>query len=52
VAAVIGILPKKVYLKQAITQCKVTAEETMGTEGKEVIRHHYEEIMKLVSRLL
>jgi hypothetical protein len=43
--------PTKESIVEAITQCKVTAEEKMGAEGKEIIRHHYEEIMKLVSRL-
>lgn len=43
--------PTKESILEAITQCKVTAEETMGAEGKEIIRHHYEEIMKLVNRL-
>ena len=42
--------PTKESILEAIAQCKVTAEEMMGAEGKEIIRHHYEEIMKLVNR--
>ncbi len=43
--------PTKEGILEAITQCKVTAEEMMGAEGKEIIRHHYKEIIKLVNRL-
>ena len=35
----------------AINQCRANAERIMGPQGAQIIRHHYDEMMKLVSRL-
>jgi hypothetical protein len=35
----------------AIEQCKHNAEAMMGPAGKDVIDHHYIEMMKLVDKL-
>ncbi len=35
----------------AISQCKANAEKMMGTQGAEIIRHHYDEMMKVVNKL-
>lgn len=43
--------PTEEGIRIAIEQCKANAEEMMGDQGAEVIRHHYDEMMKLVSRL-
>jgi hypothetical protein len=43
--------PTKSGILVAIGQCKSNAEKMMGPRGSNVIRHHYEEMMKLVDRL-
>jgi predicted RNA-binding protein Jag len=43
--------PRREGILMAIEECKKNAEAMMGTAGKEVVEHHYEEIMKLVNRL-
>jgi hypothetical protein len=43
--------PTKEGIVTAIEQCKNAAEGMMGDRGADVIRHHYAEMMKLVSRL-
>jgi len=43
--------PTKVGIETAIEQCKKNAEAMMGPKGSEIIRHHYDEMMKLVTRL-
>jgi hypothetical protein len=43
--------PTKEGIVTAIEQCKSNAERMMGNKGADVIRHHYAEMMKLVSRL-
>ena len=35
----------------AIEACKANAEKMMGEKGVAVIRHHYEEMMKLINKL-
>jgi len=43
--------PTKAGIKTAIDTCKKNAEALMGPQGSEIIRHHYEEMMKLVEKL-
>lgn len=43
--------PTRSDLETAIAQCKTNAESMMGDAGADVIRHHYDEMMKLVTRL-
>jgi hypothetical protein len=43
--------PTKWGITTAIGECKSNAEKMMGPQGADIIRHHYEEMMKLVSRL-
>ncbi len=43
--------PTKQGILAAIEQCRRNAEQMMGEKGADVIRHHYAEMMKLVSRL-
>jgi hypothetical protein len=43
--------PTKEGILTAIDQCKSNAEQMMGDQGANVIRHHYAEMMKLVDRL-
>ena len=43
--------PTKQGILTAIEQCKFNAEQAMGDKGADVIRHHYEEMMKLVFRM-
>ncbi len=43
--------PTKTGILTAISQCKSNAEKMMGPQGADIIRHHYEEMMKLVNRL-
>ena len=43
--------PTKGGIMVAIDQCRSQAEQMMGDRGASVIRHHYAEMMKLVSRL-
>jgi hypothetical protein len=43
--------PTKDGILTAIETCKANAEQMMGDKGADVIRHHYAEMMKLVSRL-
>ncbi len=43
--------PTKVGIVTAISQCKSNAEQMMGTQGAQIIEHHYAEMMKLVNRL-
>jgi hypothetical protein len=43
--------PTKQGIMLAISECKANAERMIGHQGAKVIQHHYEEVMKLVSRL-
>jgi hypothetical protein len=43
--------PSREGILTAIKQCRSNAEQMMGDAGVSVIRHHYDEMMKLVSRL-
>jgi hypothetical protein len=43
--------PSKEGILLAIDQCKANAEKMMGPQGVEIIKHHYDEMMKLVSKL-
>lgn len=43
--------PNKQGIVTAIEQCKSNAEAMMGPRGADVIRHHYDEMSKLVQRL-
>ncbi len=43
--------PTKLGIVTAIDQCRRNAESMMGPKGAEIIKHHYEEMMKLVTRL-
>jgi hypothetical protein len=43
--------PTKAGIMTAIEQCKKNAESTMGPRGASIISEHYEEMMKLLSRL-
>ena len=43
--------PRKEGIVMAIEQCKQNAEAMMGPAGKDVIDHHYREMMKLVNKL-
>ena len=43
--------PTKEGILVAINQCRANAEKMMGPQGAEIIRNHYDEIMKLVSKL-
>jgi len=43
--------PTKVGILTAIDACKTGPEQMMGDRGADIIRHHYQEMMKLVSRL-
>jgi len=43
--------PTKAGIVTAINTCKANAETMMGPAGADVIKHHYAEMMKLVSRL-
>ena len=45
------VSPTKEGILTAISQCKANAESMMGTQGADIIRHHYSEMMKLVDRL-
>jgi hypothetical protein len=43
--------PTKEGIINAIGECKKNAEAMMGPSGREVIDHHYREMMKLVDKL-
>ncbi len=43
--------PTKESILLAISQCRINAEKMMGPQGTEIIRHHYDEMMKIVNRL-
>ncbi len=43
--------PTKGGIRLSIEQCKTNAAQMMGNRGAEVIRHHYDEMMKLVTRM-
>lgn len=43
--------PTKQGIVSAIGQCKANAEAMMGDKGASIIRHHYDEMMKLVNKL-
>ena len=43
--------PTKEGIRISIEQCRTNAAQMMGDQGAEVIRHHYDEMMKLVLRM-
>ncbi len=43
--------PTKEGILMAMNQCKSNAEKMMGPRGAGIIRHHYDEMMRLVDRL-
>ncbi len=43
--------PTREGIVTAIRECKDNAERMMGPQGADIIRHHYDEMMKLVNRL-
>jgi hypothetical protein len=43
--------PTKQGIVSAINTCKSNAESMMGPKGADIIRHHYDEMMKLVTKL-
>jgi len=43
--------PTKEGILTAMNQCRTNAEKMMGPQGAGIIRHHYDEMMKLVDRL-
>lgn len=43
--------PTRNGIRLSIEQCKTNAAQMMGDQGADVIRHHYDEMMKLVSRM-
>ncbi len=43
--------PTREGIVTAIAECKDNAERMMGPQGADIIRHHYDEMMKLVNRL-
>jgi len=43
--------PNKAGILTAINQCKANAESMMGPAGADIIRHHYDEMIKLVDKL-
>lgn len=45
------VAPTKEGITSAISECKRNAEKMMGTQGADIIQHHYSEMMKLVDRL-
>lgn len=45
------VSPTKEGIVTAIAECKKNAEQMMGSQGAEVINHHYAEMMKLVNKL-
>jgi hypothetical protein len=43
--------PTKTGILTAISQCRSNAEKMMGPQGSDIIKHHYDEMMKLVNKL-
>ncbi len=43
--------PTREGLLLAIETCKNNAEKMMGEKGSSIIRHHYDEMMKLINKL-
>jgi len=43
--------PTKEGIVSAMNQCKSSAEAMMGEKGTAIIKHHYDEMMKLVNKL-
>ncbi len=43
--------PTKEGIVRAISECRSNAEKMMGPQGAGIIKHHYDEMMKLVNRL-
>lgn len=43
--------PTKQGIVSAINACKANAESMMGPQGSGIIKHHYDEMMKLVTKL-
>jgi len=43
--------PTKAGILTAIEECKKNAEAMMGPQGTEIIKHHYDEMSKVVNRL-
>ena len=45
------VAPTKEGILTAISLCRANAEQMMGSQGAEIVEHHYAEMMKLVDRL-
>ncbi|MFQ5552586.1 MAG: hypothetical protein ACE5EW_02585 [Thermoplasmata archaeon] len=43
--------PTKEGIQVSIEQCRTNAAQMMGDQGADVIQHHYDEMMKLVTRM-
>ena len=43
--------PTKEGILTAISECRDNAERMMGPQGTDIMKHHYDEMMKLVNRL-
>lgn len=43
--------PTKHGILTAMDECRRNAESMMGEQGADIIRHHYDEMMRLASRL-
>ncbi len=43
--------PTTESILKAINQCRSNAEKMMGPQGAEIIKHHYDEMMKLIRKL-
>ncbi len=43
--------PTREGIELAIAECRSNAEKMMGSQGADIISHHYAEMMKLVARL-
>ncbi len=45
------VSPTKEGIVTAIAECRKNADQMMGSQGADVINHHYGEMMKLVDKL-